>query len=261
VPIPQIELHFWNSSLLDYRLELLLAGLLLLWISIVLFRRPVALLMFLASTIGLMSLFYVKYFGYLRHHGWLFIIFIAAVWVTSSDNIGSWEGPWSRLCRLGEKSLPPLLTGILTLQVVGGFLAASFDFRYEFSKAQAAANFIRELGLENYLIVGDIDYSVSAVAGYLERPVYYPRGRRFGTFVIWDQARNRMIEDREVLAIAMELATKNARNVLIILNRPLIFNPAENHGVRILARFTGAIIEDEDFYLYEAVFGGDRSSN
>jgi hypothetical protein len=253
VPIPRIELHFWSSDsyLLGYRLELILAVPLLLWIAIALFRKTFAFLVFLGSTMGLMLFFYVKHLGSLRHHGWLFMVFLAAVWIASySDDMRLGE-PWKHLWRLSEKSLSPVLTGILALHTVGGIIAASLDLQYEFSKARATAAFIRKHGLEDGPMVGDIDYSVSAVAGYLERPIYYPRGRRFGTFIIWNQARNRKPNVREILTDAMELASRNGRDVLIILNRPLNIAPAERRNVRDLAQFTGAIVDDEEFYLYK----------
>jgi len=192
-----------------------------------------------------------KYLGGLRHHGWLFVVFLAAVWIASNSDMRSRGEPWQHLWKLSEKSLSPVLTGIFALHTVGGIIATSLDLQYEFSQARATAAFIRQHGLDDGPMVGDIDYRVSAVAGYLERPIYYPRARRFGTFVVWNQAQHRPLDVREILTDAMELASRHTRDVLIILDRPLDIDPAERPRVRDLAQFTGAIVDSEEFYLYK----------
>ena len=67
-PIPEAKLHFWGSQWLGKfsvftNIQLYLSWALIIWSSLILLRKPTALLIYLGGTIGLLSFFYIKYFG------------------------------------------------------------------------------------------------------------------------------------------------------------------------------------------------------
>jgi hypothetical protein len=125
------------------------------------------------------------------------------------------------------------------------------DERYIFSYGKAAAAFIQERNLQDLLMVGETDYAVVTIVGYLGKDrVYYPRGDRYGSFVIWDQARTQGLSDDQVVQKAKELSLESTRDVLLILNHALAPNAVPHDSLTELARFTGSTIGDEGFYLY-----------
>ena len=100
-------------------------------------------------------------------------------------------------------------------------------------------------------MVGDTDFAVSTVVGYLEKAaIYYPRGRRFGSFIRWDRARTAEVPTADVLEAAKTLSMETSQAVLIILNRAVSARLQERYRLIDVARFTGSTISDEAFYLY-----------
>ena len=86
LPIPDFTLRFWNTYLLDklpgaHEVKCVLALLILLFALFLFIRKPMAFLMYLFGTIGLLAFFYSKRFGFIRHWGFLFMAFIAANWL------------------------------------------------------------------------------------------------------------------------------------------------------------------------------------
>ena len=101
-------------------------------------------------------------------------------------------------------------------------------------------------------MIGDVDFAVSTVVGYLEKPrqIYYPRGSRLGSFVRWDNARTHDAPNELVVEEAKTLRAQTTQEVLIILNRALGTELREQHNLTFLVKFTGSTVGDEGFYLY-----------
>lgn len=256
-PIPQIRPDFWGRlPLLEtmpvfLKVQLLLAAAIMAWITLALVRKPFALITYVLGASGLLAFFYFKDLGGLRHHGLLFVVFILAAWIAHYCPNVNWFKPLHRWSGLAEKSLSPLLTILLLIHVVGGGIAVSLDYRYVFSHAQTTAAFIREKQLQGLPMVGYNDYAVSAVAGYLDKDqVYYPEEERWGSFVVWDKARDRNLPDAVIIAAAGRVQKQTQQDVLLILNHALDPVEAAQQRITELARFTGATIKDENFYLY-----------
>jgi hypothetical protein len=236
-----------------------LSCLLAIWISLVLLRNLTALLTFLLGTLGLLSFFYVKFFGDLRHHGFLFMLFIVAVWILRYGEEERGFAAMHGLSRMAGRLLGPILTFILTLHFVGGIIAVSMDNRYVFSNSKATAAFIKERNLQEMLMVGEADAAVSTIVGYLgKKQIYYPRGERFGSFVIWDKARNDEVSDEQTIQKAVELGENQGRDVLMILNHFLTADLISRHSLTELGSFTGSVVRDEGFYLYLIEFRRNR---
>jgi hypothetical protein len=255
LPVPEVRLHFWGSRLLETyppfgRFQLHLCYFLFGLTSCVLLRRPTALLIYLIGTIGLLVFFYVKYLGSIRHHGFLFMLFVVVAWIYRYCPEIRFK-PIHRFSGFWEKLLSPILTLILVFHLIGGVNAVRMDYRYPFSNGKAATTYIRENGMADALIVGEGDYAVSTIVGYLKTArVYYPRGSRFGSFIVWDMARTPGVSNDRILEDARKLQTQTEKKILIILNYPLDRGWTDEHSLTELARFTGSTIGDEGFYLY-----------
>jgi hypothetical protein len=143
------------------------------------------------------------------------------------------------------------LTVLLVIQCVAGLFAYGMDLVYPFSQARNTAQLIQQQTLADLRIVGDRDWAALGVSGYLDRPMYYPASDRVGSFVIWNNRRGNLPVADVVDRINRQLTLHNT-DLLLVLNYPLTPEDAArfHHPPQQLARFSGAIVEDENFYLY-----------
>ena len=104
--------------------------------------------------------------------------------------------------------------------------------------------------MQDMTIVGEIDYAVSTIVGYLQKDeIYYVHGSRFGSFVRWDDVRMPDVDipDDQVLEEASILRTQTSQDLLIIMNRSLDPELRAQHNLTFLTQFTGSIVDDEGF--------------
>ena len=348
LPIPNPTLHFWNSHQLEtyplfQTLQIPLCFLLIFCGVVLTYKRPTALLIYLTSTLGLLAFFYVKYYGSIRHHGFLFLTFVMVAWIYRESarletaptangecsEIGTHarletaptaehhpgpvgalckralasarletapteregtrrerafsiflttlcrsrspdldhrcrRGPVGALCKralasarletaptVKERAFSILLTLILACHFIGGVTAVFMENRHIFSCGKQTAEYIKVQGMREMPMVGDTDFAVSTVVGYLEKEaIYYPRGSRFGSFIRWDAARTAEVPTADVLEAARTLSMETSRAVLLILNRAVNARLQEQYRLIDVARFTGSIVGDEEFFIY-----------
>jgi len=262
LPIPRPVLGFWGSNLLTtypffQTIQVPLCYFLMLFSVLLFHKRPTALLIYLISTFGLLTFFYVKYHGSIRHHGFLFLTFLMCCWIyrdCSVINLGGTEGQGtdSIVDRVFNMAGTVILSVLLIYQAIGGVFAVSMEHRHIFSYGKLTAEYIKSQDMADYPMVGDVDFAVSTVVGYLEAPrqIYYPRGSRLGSFVRWDKARTHDAPDQHVIEAAKMLSAETNKEVLIILNRDLGSELLEQHGLTFLVKFRGSTVGDEGFSLY-----------
>ncbi|MDA1192007.1 MAG: hypothetical protein O3A46_10035 [Candidatus Poribacteria bacterium] len=208
LPIPNENATFWNSHWLasqfkwaaayqGIQLKLAVGCVLLAALSV--WRHPTLLLIYLGGTVGLLTFFYVKYFGAMRHHGFVFLAFFVVSWLGRVESAGDPR----RAARWTRHYGTAFLALVLAAQVFGGWRAARLDREHLFTNAKAAAETLRELGMDALPIIGERDPEVSAMVGHLKaRRVYYVRAERWGSFVRWDKARTSDAPDAKILAAA-----------------------------------------------------------
>ena len=262
LPIPRPVLGFWGSNLLTTYpffqvIQVPLCYFLMLFSLLLFHKRPTALLIYLISTFGLLTFFYVKYHGSIRHHGFLFLTFLMCCWIyrdCSVIHLGQAErqDADSTIDRILNMVGTVILSMLLIYQAIGGVFAVSMEHRHIFSYGKLTAEYIRSQGMQDLPMLGDIDFAVSTVVGYLEAPrqIYYPRGSRLGSFVRWDKARTHDAPDQHVIEAAKTLSAETNKEVLIILNRDLRSELLEQHDLTFLVKFRGSTVGDEGFSLY-----------
>ena len=158
------------------------------------------------------------------------------------DRIGRWFDPYGKR----------LLTGVLALHALVAVGAVSMALQAPFSQSKAVADYLRSHHLKNMFLVGDEDCSVATVAGYLDRDIYFARGERLGSFVVWDVGRMAR-RDYSVLELAKRKAIELHQDVIVILNyRPAVIDAS----IPNIASFDGAIVADEDYFLYLVRYKG-----
>ncbi len=251
VPVPLLQDHFWNTNFLDSSQPaqaVLGAGLWCLW-ALLLSRRPRALLVFVASWAGFLFLVYRMQSGFLRHAGHFFVALLAAYWLwTVSPERPFRSAFWDRFVAALERRRHGLLLILAAAHLFAGVYANVLDWLRPFSVSKIVAGFIAREA-PRAPVLGDRDYIAAAVAAHLNRPFYYPRGRRSGTMIIWDLARIPRITPDRLAAETQGLLAASGQDALLVLSYPLRDPPA---NIREIARFPPGIVRDEEYFLYRA---------
>jgi hypothetical protein len=241
VPIPRVDFFYWNSSLLlswppFWKIAAPVALLLFLWLAWVLRRHAI---LFVSGALALMCLFGLVYSGDVRHHGFLFVLFLMAAWIARLEG--------------GEpRALLPTVAAILCLHVPASAVALYHDHKYVFSSGKRAADALRARGLERAPLVAEMDYPAIAVIGHLGEGAfaYSPRnGKRF-SYVRWTGDRIRDPLDTETVAFARGLGTERGMDAVLVMNRPLDGKLVDGVSVVRLEELYDSMIEEENFYLY-----------
>ena len=260
LPITNPTSGFWGSNILTtypffQTIQVPLCYFLMFFSVLLFLKRPTALLTYFISTFGLLAFFYIKYQGSIRHHGFLFLVFLMCCWIyrdCSVINLGKTEqqDTDSTIDRVLNITGTVLVTLLLICHAIGGITAVQMEHRHIFSYGKLTAEYIKSQGMQDYPIVAEKDSAASTVVGYLpKRQVYYPRGSRLGSFVRWDNARA-SVSERRVIEEALKLSSQNTQDVLIILNRSLSAKRRKQYNLTFLTKFTGSTVRDEGFHLY-----------
>jgi len=255
VPIPKADFFFWNSNALLSWIPLssvrfALAVVLFGWVLFVLRSERFAATTFGIGTLLLVGLFSGVYSGSVRHHGFVFVVFLMGSWIAQAAprrfRQASGEAPQR------HRALEATLTGVLLAQVPGALIAIGYDTRYVFSSGARAARVLQAQGLADALLVAEVDFPATAMLGQLgpRAMAYSPRTERPFSFVRWTRDRDWDPTDIQVLHFAAALGASRRQDPVLVMNRPLL--PELIDGVRVvrLAELYDSMIEEENFYLY-----------
>ena len=136
------------------------------------------------------------------------------------------------------------------IQVIGGTVAAFQEYKYPFSQARDTAAFIRNQRLDQLPIVGDGSPQASAVAGYLpNKQFFYIDADRFGSFVRWDNQRNKSVNGA-LLEKIREIGMNSPEGVLLVVNHPLRLDDDDSSRIVLLYESGPSVVSDEAFFVY-----------
>jgi hypothetical protein len=247
-PIPVPGLHFWNTNV--FGSFPLLAGLCGACIAALVawrLRTSVpALACWVLGAGGVVLFSYVKYPGTQRHHGQVFLAFLAASWLLAwerkrAEDVAPLQPREENLWNAG-------ILAVLAVQLVVGLYASVVDLARPFSASQAAAAWIRDNRLDDRMIVADKDQITLPVLARLDRPrVYFPRSRRTRRLMIWDTRRLRPLKEQDFLAAVEAEIGRPPGRVLVLTSYPLRRVPPY---LQLVARFEPGIVESERYFLY-----------
>jgi hypothetical protein len=242
VPLPWPGLHFWNTNLLDAwpNLQAVAGALTLALAAALLWPRKVALATFGLGAAGFLAFGYIKYVGVGRHHGHLWLLFAAALWLGGGLGFREDRRSW--------RARALLILLILHCSVAG--YASWMDLRHPFSNGSAIAELIRGEGLDRHPLFGHREPPAATVALALRRPLYSPSRRLFVTHPDYGPEQ-RELSPQEVRCAAQELARREAQDIVLVMNWEL---PPWEELTPAGSR-TGAIVATEDYYLYWLRYG------
>ena len=251
IPVPEfMNTKFITSTILPSRIPSAILSIILLCFSLLLFvRKPVVIFLYISATIGLLMFSYFIHFGELRHHGYIFMMFIVCLWISDYyTDIELKSRIFNNLARFCKKHKNRFIVGILSIHLILGITASSVDWFSPFSASKETAKFIKNSKMDNMLMLGDMDFPASAVAGYLNRRIYYTQSNRFGSFIIWNNERGDH-SAQEILKKAQELSLQRKEDILLIMNYKLDISSALNPIAKI-KEFKKSIVPNEKYYLY-----------
>lgn len=282
--IPQIQENFWNTNIY-YKDPGIAAGALGGWLKqnpsfvwawilmpiilfasgvIVFLRKPLILLLYCGTTLGLLSVYYYTALLHSRYCGYLLITLIICYWLAEYYPEKKYYSPLaSYLSGLGKKISKPFLTIVLLLNVIGAVVAYSMDLQYKFSTSKIAANYIKQNKLDSLPIVGITDFTASPLATYLDTKLYYLQMKDTGSFIIWSKKRqDQMSFDESVAELAAYVNRGNPRVLWVKNSAPQVSLDGKNNQdmerailmdnlqVDLLQRIDGGIVNDEKYYIY-----------
>jgi hypothetical protein len=257
VPLAVPKMDFWNSNILpDGRLMIVLASGLLGVSCLCLRRRALTAAFYMLGVLALLFFFYRIYHGFTRHHGYIFLMFVSAFWIycIQDSRREQWTKGYPK--RRGEPQFR-FFTLVCFINFIGVFVPLYYDWRYPFSASGEVAQYLETRGFDNDILMGDVDYCVAPVAGWLDREIFYPMSGSFSKAVIWentvvsrrlhpDTARDEAYKSG-LWQMALRMAKEKGKDVILILTYPIEQRP--------LMTFPLSIVPDERYFLYRATPG------
>ena len=249
IPIPRPQYSYWNTSIIkDRTTESLLSLPLLAFTALLFARKKLILLLFVLFTASMLGFRHFVHLGYIRHSGFLFIMFIVCLWLGRyyKDDVKLKSARLIYWADFGKKYRERFLYTLLIIHFATGLFASGMEWFCTFSTARDTAKYIKAHHLDILPMCGDHCMVAHAVAGYLGQSIYYPGSGKIGSFVLYS-GKNETIDIPTLIERAKQFADNKKSDVLLVLNYKLSIN---DPLIIKIAEFNRSIVSDEEFYLY-----------
>ena len=238
----------WNTQLLDPWpwLQILLGVVMASLIVICIQGCRTALALFGIGMLCLGAILCHLPWTALRYHGPYYLILVCSYWIAEARcplPAPALHDRWLDRLRSFRSSL---FTGLLLVHAVVGFMFAVQEQLIPFSGARDAAQLIKANEPPDVLVIGDPDYAMISLAGYLDRPVYIASRQEPGAFTRVDKKRRATpLSSQELSAVVSGRLAAERRDVVLVTNYEVLM-PAE------MGMLLGATrgITDERYFVY-----------
>lgn len=238
----------WNTQLLDPwpGLQILLGGIVAVLIVACLWGCWTALVLFGVGMLGIGAILCHLPWPGLRYHGAYYLILVCSYWIAEARCPSPERpSPLSRFDRL-RSWRSTLFSGLLLVHAVVGIMFAVQEQLIPFSGAREAARLIKENEPPDVLVIGDPDFAMISLAGFLDRPVYIASRQEPGAFTRVDKRRRALpLSAEELSAVVSARLAAEQRDVVLVTVYPITM-PAE---MGMLLGATQAVT-DERYYVY-----------
>jgi hypothetical protein len=255
MPLPVIDLEFWNTGLIadillkDYSIpRVILASVMMIFPIFIMNKKIIYVYIFC-------SLFFITGFSIykdpLRLLGYQFILLFISIWLSNLDD----NEEYNIIKKAKLKKIQRIfLTFLLLFSLAGSTIAFYYDYKYPFSNGKYVAEYIENnYVVEDVLIIGYEDSKAETVAGYLDSEIYYVQSGKYQKLVKWDERKKLdAIDYREILSkVYVLIPDASEKDILIISSRYKI-SEAEQNGLdlALIKSFENAIVDSENYYLY-----------
>jgi hypothetical protein len=230
-------------------------------------------ILFATALIGLCMFFELVYPSMgMRHWGSLFFLMIMVMWMNyaTENKVEQRKGLLGKASEYFQARMPTFFMVILLTQIALGYSAIKKDILRPYSSAADFATFIdRSPELKNAVIMGEHEGSLETLGYYLDNPVYFYRGQRFGKYRYFSKNDLQDTSLDELLYFARQIKSRHNQPVLLLLwekigpegpyhiklpyNYTFAYSPEEFRrfieATKLVASFGGAIT-DEGFNVY-----------
>ncbi len=239
----------WNSQILDPWpwVQIFFTFVLIGVITVILWPNKKAFFLFVIGMLGLGSVLCHLPWTALRYHGPYFLLLVFAYWTLRS-------GPSER--RDDTPAVGPvgwlrfhasvLMTSLLTVHVVVAAIFLLQEQVIPFSGSRDAAEIIRKSAPEDVVIIGDPDYLMISLSGYLGREVFVASRKEYGSFIKADKKRRWVILSPEELSqVVNDQLQKHGRDVLLVTGYEIRMAPQTGELIGATRGVTG-----ENYFIY-----------
>jgi hypothetical protein len=266
IPLHSLDTHFWYQNLLkSFYLQFYFSIILFVVTAIYFIRTPAIFICYIVSILGYVSFSYIKFIGEIRHNGYIFVFFIALLWLIPYFTHVRFEEKYWHWLHTKRQKITSLgsyfLLIILMIHFFSGITAAIIDINYPFSASKDVFKFLKREKLDSKIFTGDKDYALTPIAGYLNRKIYYPRSGDFGTFTIWDKKRKKEYGDDEILKKILMKFNNAPKDKILIFNYEIGDDLVSKYNLKKIAEFKDSIVWDEKFFLYTVKFPLNEMGN
>lgn len=239
----------WNSQFLDpwpWTQILLTFGLTAV-IIVILWPNKKALFLFSIGMLGLGAVLCHLPWTALRYHGPYFLLLVFAYWTLRStpqaektNVVAAGLVAWLRL------HASAFMTGLLTVHVLVSAMFLLQEQVVPFSGSKEAAEIIRKNVPANTPIIGDPDYLMISLAGYLGREVYIASREEMGSFTKVDRRRRAtMLPPDELARVVGAQAQKHGGDLVLVTGYEISMPPEMGRQLGAARSITG-----ENYFVY-----------
>lgn len=221
-------------------------------------NRRNALTAYITGIAGLLTFFYIKYPGVLRHHSFVFLYFIACLWLAQDEDPqkGGFLKSFDTILKFFDRRRFKILTGILAIQAASGIFALAVDFYYPFSASKNTAEFIMKK-FPGAAVIAHEDYAGIPLAGRLKSKIHYIQADRWGTYIIYNKDRLKKVTMDDFYRTAKNIHRRKNREVLLVLNHTLKKNDLMSYPFDYVKIFRKSRVSDERYAIYRFVPRGE----
>ena len=218
LPIPLFG--SWNSQILDaFPLAQIVLGLIIgICVLMVISQSKKALFLFVAGMLALGAVLCHIPWTALRYHGGYFILLMLSYWTLLRNGDGKTaELSVFALVNLARRHAAPMVTGLLVVHTVVAAIFLIQEQVIPFSGSKAAAEIIRKNAPRGSLVVGDPDFLMIPLAGYLDQEVFIASRRELGSFTKVDTKRRpTILTPGELSEVINEQLVMQQRDIVLV---------------------------------------------
>ncbi len=252
VPVPELTSQFWNTNMVGSDvIEAILALIMLFAAALLFIKRPVVLFLYTIGMAGIIGFIFIIFYGYLRHHGHLFLLLVICLWLKEfyqEQQLDSHPYFPEKIYQWMKRNSAHLVTFLLLIHVLAGMYAFVIQIVTPFSAGKETARYIRQEKLDRYLMAGDRDISLETVTSYLDQEAFYFGRKSFSRYLNYNPNLRHRPDESAIMMMADSLMRVNGDTILLVMNSPL--TEARWVNLKRLQSFEQSIVADEVYYLY-----------
>ena len=219
IPLPFFDaVAVWNHFIIEYfpiELRVLLFVLLVVLVLWLFRKQKDILLFFLLCGSVFIAFAHESIYGYARHQGHIYILFIFSLWMYYARESKPKDDKPEKMGRETSKSTGNTLSFIFILQILTSCIFYYKDIKYPFSNIDSMVNFVEANQLTDYCICGYIDYSISPLSAYTNKPVYMLQSKSDVYFIDWSKSKASLTMDEIYERVLEKL--QNRDSLILIL--------------------------------------------